>query len=62
MIDFASMHTKCHYNRKHTAMFLKVKDYVNIHLHRGYILPAMKKHLKLAQQFVRPFKVIQRVS
>ena len=43
-------------------MFLKVKDYVNIHLHRGYILPAMKKHLKLAQQFVRPFKVIQRVS
>ena len=58
-INFANMQAKRHYNRKHTAMFLRVGDYANLRLHRGYILPVMKKNPKLTQQFVSPFKVIR---
>ncbi|SLM41090.1 probable transposable element [Lasallia pustulata] len=61
-IDFANMQAKRHYDRKHTAMFLKVGNYANLRLHRGYILPAFKKNPKLTQQFVGPFKVLRRVG
>ena len=61
-IDFTNMQAKCHYDRKHTAIFLKVGNYANLRLHRGYILPAFKKNPKLTQQFVGPFKVLCRVG
>ena len=43
-------------------MFMKVGDYANLRLHRGYILPAMKKNPKLSQQFIGPFKILRRVG
>ena len=61
-IDFANMKAKRHYDRKHTAMFLKVGDYAHLRLHRGYILPAIKKNPKLMQQFAGPFRVVRRVG
>ena len=61
-IDFANINAKRHYDRRHTAMFMKVGDYANLRLHRGYILPAMKKNPKLSQQFIGPFKILRRVG
>ena len=61
-INFTNMQVKQHYNRKYTAMFLKVEDYTHLHLHWGYILPVIKKNSKLTQQFVSLFKVIHWVE
>ena len=60
-ISFAAMQAKHHYDRRHKAMFLKVGDFVNIRLHRGYVLPGLKQP-KTSQQFVGPFKVLQRIG
>ena len=44
-------------------MFLKVGDWALLRLHKGYSIPSTAKvTTKLAQQYVGPFKVIERVG
>ena len=60
-LDFAVMNTKHNYDRKHTAMFLKVGEYALLRLHRGYSIPSAPSK-KLHQQYVGPFKVLEKVG
>ena len=62
-IAFAQMWNKFHYDRKHQPMFLKVGDWALLRLHKGYSIPsALGVTTKLAQQYVGPFKVTERVG
>ena len=60
-LDFAAITIKYHYDRKHTAMFLAVGDWALLRLHRGYSIPSAPSR-KLHQQFVGPFKVLEKVG
>ena len=53
---------KQHCDWQHTAIFMKVSDYVNLCLHHSYILSVIKKNSKLSQQFISLFKILQCVS
>ena len=62
-IAFAQMSNKFHYDRKHQPMFLRVGDWALLRLHKGYSIPAtLGITTKLAQQYVGPFEVIERVG
>ena len=62
-ISFAQMANKFHYDRKHQPMFLKVGDWALLRLHKGYSIPStLGVTTKLAQQYVGPFKVTERVG
>lgn len=62
-IAFANINAKYHYDRHHQPMFLKVGDYAYLRLHKGYNIPAnLGITKKLAQQYVGPFKVLERVG
>ena len=60
-IAFAAMAMKYYYDRQHQPKSFKVRDMVNIRLHRGYTLPAVTNK-KLQQQFAGLLKVIKRVG
>ena len=60
-VALANMQAIHHYDRKHTAKFIEPGDIVNLRLYRGYVLPGVKNH-KLSQQFVGPFKVIEKIG
>ena len=60
-LDFAAMNAKYSYDRKHMAMFLSVGDWALLRLHRGYSIPSAPSS-KLDQQFVGPFKVLEKVG
>ena len=60
-IAFAAMKMKQYYDSRHTPTFFKEGDYVNLRLHRGYTVPSIQ-HKKIDQQFVGPFKILQRVG
>lgn len=55
-ITYAAIVMKQQYNGQHQRKSFKVGDMVNLRLHRGYTLPAIKNK-KLQQQFVRPLKI-----
>src|SRR5438045_589338 len=59
-LDFAAMNVKHHYDRKHTAMFFAVGDWVLLWLHHSYSIPSAPS-CKLHQQFIGPFKITERV-
>ena len=62
-IDFAQMSNKFHYDRKHQPMYLKVGDWVLLSLHKGYKIPSTLGVIKkLAQQYVGPFRVLERMG
>ena len=62
-IDFSQMNAKFHYDRTHQPMFLKVNDWALLRLHKGYNIPANAGITsKLTQQYVGPFKVVERVG
>ena len=62
-IAFAQMSNKFHYDRKHQPMFLKVGDWALLKLHKGYSIPAtLGITKKLSQQYVGPFKIVERVG
>lgn len=62
-IAFAQMANKAAYDRRHQPMFLKINDWALIRLHKGYKIPStLGITHKLADQFVGPFKVLDRVG
>ena len=62
-IAFANANSKRHYDRRHHPMFLKVGDWALLRLHKGYSIPStMKITTKLAQQYVGPFRIVERVG
>lgn len=60
-IAFAAMAMKQLYDARHQQKSFKSGDMVNLRLHKGYILPAIKNK-KLQQQFVGPVRVKRRVG
>lgn len=60
-IAFAAMKAKRLYDTHHRPQFFKVRDSVNLRLHRDYMLPAIKNR-KLGQQFVGPLRVVKRIG
>ena len=60
-LDFAAINAKYSYNRKHIVMFLSVGNWALLRLHRGYSIPSAPSS-KLDQQFIRPFKVLEKVG
>ena len=60
-IAFAAMKMKEYYDSKHTPIFFKVGDLVNLRLHRGFTVPSIQ-HKKIQQQFVGPFRILERIG
>ena len=60
-IAFAAMRMKDWYDRHHQPKFFKVGDLVNLRLHRGYRVSAIKSK-KLGQQLIGPFLIVERIG
>ena len=60
-ISFAQMHQKFHYDRRHQPMYFKKGDEAFIRLHHGYQIPSATSR-KLSQQYVGPFRILERVG
>ena len=62
-IAFSNIVSKHYYDQKHKAVRLLVGSWALLRLHRGYSIPSTADlGKKLSQQFVGPFKVLQRVG
>ena len=62
-VDFAHLAYKENYDRTHQPLFLEVNDLVLLRLHRGYKIPATEGIItKLTQQYVGPFRIIEKVG
>lgn len=62
-ISFVLANQKAHYDRKHQPLFLKIGDWAMLRLHKGYSIPSSLGVIKkLTQQFVGPFRVLERVD
>lgn len=62
-IAFATMSHKHHYDRSHQPLFLKVVEYALLRLHKGYSIPStLGVTKKFTQQYVGPFKVLEKVG
>ena len=60
-IDLAKMTMKRAYDENHRPLYLKAGDWVNIRLHKGYNIPAVKNK-KLGEQYAGPVQVVKRVG
>lgn len=62
-IAFVAMAHNQHYDRSHQLFSLKVGEYALLKLHKGYSIPStIGVTKKLAQQFVGPFKVLEKIG
>ena len=62
-ISFALANQKAHYNRKHQPFFMKVGDWAMLKLYKGYSIPSSAGVTKkLTQQYVGPFRVLEKVG
>jgi hypothetical protein len=62
-INWAQMINKLHYDHRHLSLFLKVKKWALLRLHHEYSISEFKNMIKkMSTQYVRSFKVIQRVK
>ena len=62
-ISFALTNQKAHYDRKYQPFFMKVGDWAMLRLHQGYSIPSSAGVTKkLTQQYVGPFRIIERVG
>ncbi len=60
-IAFAALRMKEYYDSNHQPKFFNVGDLVNLRLHRGYQVPAIRSK-KLGPQLVGPFKILKRIG
>ena len=62
-IFYAQMQNKFHYDWKHQFMFLRIKNWVLLRLHKKYSIFFIANIItKLAQQFVNSFRILDRVE
>ncbi len=62
-IAYAAMKMKYYYNWKYKSLYFKMRDLVNLHLHKNYTLLSLKeKNKKLRQQFMSLLKVLNCVK
>ena len=63
VIFWVNMKYKHHYDRRHTSLFFKKNDWALIKLHKNYSISSTIKIIKkLTQQYVKSFKIIQRID
>jgi hypothetical protein len=60
-IAFANINMKHHYDRRHTAITLKVGESAYLRLHHGYTIPGLHNK-KLSNQRVGPFNIVRKVG
>lgn len=62
-ISFAMSNQKTTYDRKHQPLFMKVGEWAMLRLHKGYNIPATAGVTKkLTQQYVGPFRIVEKVG
>jgi hypothetical protein len=62
-INWAQMINKLHYDRRHSSLFLKVEEWALLRLNHEYLISEFKNMIKkMSTQYVRSFKVIQRIE
>lgn len=62
-ISFALFNQKVTYNWQHQLMFMKVKKWAMLQLHKRYSIPAtVEITKKLIQQYVGPFHIVEKVG
>ena len=62
-IAYITMTMKYYYNWKHKFLYFKMKDLINLCLHKNYMLLSLReKNKKLRQQFVNLLKVLNCVE
>ena len=62
-ISFALINQKLTYDRKHQPLFMKVGEWAMLRLHKGYSIPAtVGVTKKLTQQYVGPFRILEKVG
>ena len=62
-IAFAQTASKFHYDRRHQPQYFRKGDFALLRLHKGYNIPANKlTGRKYGQQFVGPFRVLERIG
>ncbi len=58
-IAYVIITIKYYYNWKHKLLYFKIRDLVNLHLHKSYMLFSLReKNKKLRQQFMSLLKVL----
>ena len=63
VISFALANQKAHYDLKHQPFFMKVGDWAMLKLHKGYSIPFFAGVTKkLTQQYVRLFRVLEKLG
>lgn len=54
---------KTTYDQKHQPLFMKVGEWAMLQLHKGYnLLATTKVTRKLTQQYVDPFRIVEKVG
>lgn len=62
VISFALANQKAYYDQKYQLLFMKVGDWAILKLHKGYsILSSVGVTKKLIQQYVGPFRVLEKI-
>ena len=62
-ISLALLNQKLAYNRRHQPLFMKVGEWALLRLHKGYsILATARVTKKLTQQYVGPFRIMEKVG
>ena len=62
-LSFALLNHKVTFNRQHQHLFMKIEEWAMLRLHKGYSIPtAAVVTKKLTQQYVRPFRIVEKVG
>ena len=62
-IAFAQMNAKWQYDQKHKPLTMQIGDWALLRLHRGYNISSTARiGRKLSQQYVGPFRIVERVG
>ena len=62
-IFFAFANHKEHYDRSHQLLFMKVRNWAMLKLHKGYPIPSSVGIIKkLTQQYVGLFKIVEKIG